>query len=693
MSVTAVRPTQRGRTTSAAKRDFRADIQGMRAIAVLLVMLYHAGVPLFRGGYVGVDVFFVISGFLITSHLASALRRDGRIRFADFYARRIRRILPASFAVVVVTAVSIAIWYPIVSAPRALQDAVATLLYAPNFWFAWKETDYLADHEPSAFQHYWSLGIEEQFYLLWPLVLFVLFVLLRRKMSLLAIVVACLALGSFAWGVMLTPRDPSAAFFMLHTRAWELMIGGLVAFAAPLAGVIPQLVRAVLGWIGLAAVIGSAIAFDEYVAFPGWAAAVPVVGAALIIAGGIGTPRGGPGALLSVRPAQHLGTLSYSLYLVHWPLLIVPQAAVGYIDPLPQWATLTLGLPVAYLAALLLHHLVEEPLRAPRMLTQRPPRVTLWAALGMTVVLVSAGFTAVAWAEQREIPTGGVVAAAGALRGIPPEGTDFIPANLRPALDAAAEDVPVIYDDGCQLDTVREDVQECRYGAEDPQVRIALFGDSHSAQWFPSLEGLLAERPELAVDVFTKSSCPAIRITTLVKGTPYSSCDRWRESVLQTLTADPPDLVIMSSYSGYELVGVDAADRATSWATATESTVGALTAAGSRVLSIVDTPRFPASPVTCVTERPTAVLRCAGEREHALDAELSAVEAKAVTSAGGDVLDLTNRLCDAERCPVIIDDILVYRDVNHLTATMVLSLAPQIEEAVRELLPASSAGG
>ena len=217
--------------TRADPSRFRADIQGLRAIAVGLVLLYHAGVPGVPGGYVGVDVFFVISGFLISSHLLETIERDGRISFAQFYARRARRILPASFVVAGLTAVAVVAFFPPLGVERVLRDGLATVLYVPNIWFAAQNTDYLADHSPSPYQHYWSLGVEEQFYLLWPLILLLLALIVRRRRALVAGGIAVIAALSLAACIIMTQAQQPLAFFLLPTRAWELLAGALVGAA------------------------------------------------------------------------------------------------------------------------------------------------------------------------------------------------------------------------------------------------------------------------------------------------------------------------------------------------------------------------------------------------------------------------------------------------------------------------------
>jgi len=271
----------------AESSGFRPDIQGLRAIAVGAVVLYHAGVPFLPGGYVGVDIFFVISGFLITSHLLGQLESHGTLRFGEFYARRARRILPASFVVLALSVAAALIWYP----PLLMKDlwaaAVATALYVPNYFFASANSDYLAESSnPSLFQHYWSLGVEEQFYLLWPVLLALVWVLVRSRRALVGVLIAVVA-ASFALCVWLTFAAQPWAFFSLPSRAWELGVGGLVAVLLQRRpGIVEERWAAPLGWAGIAAMAASVFLFSSETLFPGAAAAVPVLGTAAVIAAG-----------------------------------------------------------------------------------------------------------------------------------------------------------------------------------------------------------------------------------------------------------------------------------------------------------------------------------------------------------------------------------------------------------------------
>lgn len=669
--------------TSNSNRGFRADVQGLRAVAVSLVLLYHAGVPPFSGGYVGVDVFFVISGFLISSHLLQALERDGRLNLGQFYARRARRILPASFVVIVVTVVAAAIVAPPLSLPGILQDAIATTLYVPNVWFALQDTDYLADHAASPLQHYWSLGIEEQFYLLWPLLLWGLVRLTRSRRAFTVYGIVALAAISFLACVIMTWQQQPIAFFLLPTRAWELLAGALVgAILMRFRLRCPRRLAALGGWVGLTTILAAGFLFDDQTVFPGVAAALPVLGTALVIWCGTYSGSAGPAAVLGLRPLQWIGLISYSLYLVHWPLLIVPRLVLDG-EPLPVWATVLLGIVVAVPAAWVLHRFVEQPLRSPTLLTRRPPRLTLIGVGTTTVVVVVALAAFLGWAQIRPIDGGKTAVAAPNAPVAPPPMTQQVPAGLTPSLRDVDDDVPDLYARACHHGTTETVVQDCTFGTPDGSFRVALFGDSHSAQWLPALQELADEHDGMAIQTYTKSSCPAVAATVLAENVPYEDCDTWRDKVTSSLTAAPPDLVVISNYSAYDLAsGATGSERTREWSAGLATTVERLSEAGSDVLVIADTPRFDSAPPTCVSDHLVDAMECAGDPQEVLDATLAAAEKQATKRAGGRYLNLTRYLCSSTACPVVVFDLLVYRDVNHLTTAFVRYLAPALDDGV-----------
>jgi len=672
-------------SSAARTRGFRTDVQGLRAIAVGLVLLYHAGIPLFPGGYVGVDVFFVISGFLITTHLLDTIERTGRVSFAQFYARRARRILPASLVVVVLTTLALVAVAPPLALPRMLEDAIATVLYVPNVRFAIQDTDYLADHAASPFQHYWSLGVEEQFYLLWPLVLLVIVLLARRRRAVIGAAVGLIAGASLLACVLVTQVQQPYAFFLLPTRAWELLAGGLIAITVRGHKLrLPAWIAAFGAWAGVGAILLASVSFDDSTIFPGFAALLPVVGTGAVILFGTARPIGGPDLVLGAQPMQYIGLISYSLYLVHWPLLIVGGMALGEGIGDTWWMRALLGIALAVPLAALLHRYIEEPARRAPFLVQRRPRATLLATGAATVVLALSLGAATAWAMVRPIGGGAEAQAAPAAGPVdPPPTATNVPADLKPSLRTVAEDVPAVYADGCHHDTIAISVQDCPYGDPGASVRVALFGDSHSAQWLPALQRLSATGTPMNINSYTKSSCPAVDVTVLVKNVPYTTCDEWRRAVMKKLTADPPDLVVISSYSDYVLVGEPSGrDRREAWSAGLTRTIAALREAGSEVIVIADTPRFETAPAECVSVHLRDVDVCAGERTAVLDAAMTATEKSATMGAHGHFVDLTPYLCDDTSCPIVIFDLLVYRDMNHLTVAFVRYLAPALASAL-----------
>ena len=317
----------------------RKDIQGLRAVAVLLVALSHAGVGFLAGGYIGVDVFFVLSGFLITGLLLSEARRRRFVSLADFYLRRMRRILPAAMLTLLVTDYAAVHLLNFIRAKQYLVDSIPSALFAANIHFAAQGTDYFAQGQPpSPFQHFWSLAVEEQFYVVWPaLFALVLGLSLRRYAPRPAhvrqrtvrralILVAAIALASLAWSISYTHTNAAAAYFSTFTRAWELALGAALAIGATRLAAIPDSWRTVMGWLGLALIAIAAVSFSASTAFPGYAALVPTVGAALVIGAGIGrSPRASAKRVLSVAPMRYIGDRSYTFYLWHWPVLVIAR--------------------------------------------------------------------------------------------------------------------------------------------------------------------------------------------------------------------------------------------------------------------------------------------------------------------------------------------------------------------------------
>ncbi|MGN6218394.1 MAG: acyltransferase family protein [Microbacterium sp.] len=648
---------------------FRTDIQGLRAIAVGAVVLYHAGVPFLPGGYVGVDIFFVISGFLITSHLLSGIQRQGRIHFASFYAKRARRILPASFVVLALSVVAALIWYPPLLMKQVWMGAIATALYVPNYLFAAEGTNYLSESTPSLFQHYWSLGVEEQFYLLWPLLLAIGFVLVRRPKALFGLIVLIVG-ASFLACVVLTFRAQPWAFFALPTRAWELGVGGLAAFLLTYR---PEFVggatAAVIGWLGLAGIIGSTVVFSGTTQFPGYWAAIPVLSTAAVIIAGDSASKYSPHAALSVRPMLWVGLISYSLYLVHWPLLQVPQAAVGFENPLPLWATLALGaasVPVAWL----MYRFIEEPGRKGRWLASARPRRSLLAAAGASLAVIVIATGSYAYSNSRPLNSG--ESAPETLVATPPEVTNYVPTNMHPTLRGVAGDQPVIYADGCHLDFADTRLDDCVYG--DPSApRIVLFGDSHAAQWFPALRAY-AEANGYSLESRTKSSCPSVSAPILRNQVPYTECTSWRDAVIDRINSERPVLVVLANY-GVAPLADPGDDYAAAWGAALGATIDAI---HTRTVVLADTPDLRSTPSVCLSANLDYAEECGLPRDEALDNPARAVEKATAAEHKTPYIDLTDYICSPDACDPILGNTLVYRDAHHLTATYSAELSTEL---------------
>jgi peptidoglycan/LPS O-acetylase OafA/YrhL len=656
------------------------------------VLIYHAGVPLLTGGYVGVDVFFVISGFLISSHLLRSLRNDGRIRFADFYARRARRILPASLVVLILTVIASLVWLPPLQLRAMFQGAVATALYVPNYYFAVIGTDYLGETTPSLFQHYWSLGIEEQFYLVWPAVLAIGFVVFRRSQRILFVFVLLLTVASFVSCVVVTSVDQPWAFFSLPTRAWELGVGGLVAFllqfqsegsrqsnSAP-----GRVLGAVmnwpgLSWVGLAGLAFAGFWFSDSTSFPGCNAAIPVVATALVIVGGANARRL-PQRMLSVRPMVFIGTISYSLYLVHWPVLLIVQAAVGSRATLPLWATVLLAVLCVPLAWFL-YRFVETPLRNPRFLQAARPRRSLLLAGAASVALVAVcatGIVAVGriplYEEKTAQPYSGEV---------DPEGTDFVPENLRPSLREASDSNPLVSDNGCHREFSETDGSGCRFGP-DSAPTVALFGDSHATHWFPALQ-VLADQGRIQLESVTKSSCNSVTVVSVLNNEPYPECEFWRQNVIDRFIAEPPDVVILANFARASDVDHGSQDFDSYWRDGLIDVVESLPEP-TEVIIVGETPVLGITPSICLSAHLDDADYCGLPPTDAIDDAALAAERDAAAATGAELLDLNPYLCNAELCPAIIDDVLVYRDGHHLTVEFTSELSGVFADAIERHL-------
>ena len=645
MTTTVARPHPAIAATAPARH--RRDIEGLRAVAVLLVVLYHCGVPWLGGGYVGVDVFFVISGFLITSLLLREHAATGRISIAGFYARRVRRLLPAALLVTAATVGAAYRWLPPLRAPQVALDGLFTSVYGLNYRLAAAGIDYLnADAAPSPLQHFWSLAVEEQFYVIWPPLLLLA---ARRRRAVLSTVVA----AALAVSVWQTAASPTWAYFGLHTRAWELGAGAL---AAVLGGRLPR----AFAPIGVGAIALAAAVFTDRTPFPGHAALLPVAGAVAVLLAG----TAGPSRLLTAAPLPAIGRLSYSWYLWHWPFLAIGPAAMGARPGVAVHLALAAA---ALLAAALTYAVLENPIRRarirPRTAIGCGMAVTAAATLGCHVLsrapaAADSGYTApvltVLRPQDLELAPGAV------------------PRNLTPSLRRVAADQPRIYRDKCSSEFTDATIRRpCAYGEIGSATTVVLFGDSHAGAWFPALEEIARQRRWRLV-VVTKSACSAasVRIFQAKLNRPFDECVAWRESAWDYIAGLHPAAVVMASAAA----GGDLADPAGEpdavWTAGWARSADRLAQTGARLYLIEDTPYQRADVPDCLSAHLLDPRACTVDAGSALpNPTRRRMIHAAMRQRGITTIDPTPWFCTATACPVIVGNVLVYRDASHVTAT------------------------
>jgi peptidoglycan/LPS O-acetylase OafA/YrhL len=670
----------------------RTDIQALRAVAVTVVVAYHLWPGTLQGGFVGVDVFFVISGFLITSHLMRRPPRSGR-DLATFWARRVRRLLPASFLVLLVTVVATLALAPSTMWTGTLREVGAAALYVENWALAASSVDYLgAETAASPVQHYWSLSVEEQFYLVWPLVLAaVAWFTARRGGDLVrraSVAIAVLAGASFVWSVAATALRPASAYFITPTRIWELGVGALLA---TLTIHVAARWRTPLAWTGLAMILAAAVAYDSAVPFPGYTAALPVVGCALVIVAACDRTRWSPRVIGDLAPVQWLGDVSYSLYLWHWPLIVLAPFALGH-NPglLERVGVLALALALAAVTK----PFVEDRFRH----GSGTPGRALAVALGASVVVGAVAFGGSVALQARADAD---IAAAAQVAGEPcigaaalEPGADCDPAGrgelvLGPA--EAADDKPSAYEDGCWESPPFTGTATCHYGQDDGP-RIALIGNSHAGNLLPPLQEL-AGTNGWSLTTFVASRCPTSDARWDL-GTPQDSdgCQAWGQRVLDEVRTGGFDLVVTSQLTPFDVAGASPGQNAAATRDGYARYLEDLAATGTPALVVRDMP-YPKHTIPSVPDC-LAVAgspdECAGERSAWLPPDPLYDAARDLASPDVSTLDLSGYACTDDTCPAVIGDVVVYFDASHLTATFSRTLAPYLEPAVSESLVGAS---
>ena len=649
--------------TEAPRQRFRPDVQGLRAVAVGLVVLNHAKVPHLGGGFVGVDVFFVISGFLITGLLLEDTAAHQRLGFSSFYARRALRILPAATVVIVVTDVASVLIMNFVNAKSVLNDSIWAAFFAANVRFARDGTNYFSSGGPvSPLQHLWSLAVEEQFYVVWPAILAITvfgvyalpwmarrrhahpdFVLPRRR-------IAIVLIGIFALSLYLsisqTADNSFTSYFSTPARAWELAVGALLATSQPALTRLPASVRAALTWLGIAGIAVAAATYGATTPFPGTAALLPVLGSGAVLAGGIGAPRFGANRLLAFTPMQFVGNISYSLYLWHWPLLVLAADHFGFT--LNVWQNLWV-IAVAVVVATLSYYYVENPIRHWRSARARPRRALLLWPVALSSVFV------VVLALQPSDPFG-----VGAITR-PPAGGAAV--AVRSAVDAGLADEPIprvlspnIADAATDFKSIGNcsayahiTSRLCEMGDPHGKDLVVVFGNSHSSMWIPAMR-IIAKHAHWRFIPVVKEACGYADYVAPLK----DECSEWYKWALRQVKALHPQVLVIGNY-------VHAG-----WGPALPVITTAMKPLVGRVALMTDAPSISRVPADCLLQPGATQRSCLWPQTlHSL-AALPVLEAIG-RAERVQVVNVTPWFCYHQLCPSVIDQIIPYADTAHIT--------------------------
>jgi len=652
--------------------EFRSDIEGLRGISILLVLLFHAGLPWTPGGFVGVDVFFVISGFLITGKLWRESQQPGGLNITKFYAWRIRRLLPAALvAVSVITLVGLLLSAPLDRSELAA-DGAASALSLANMRFIGSVDYFAATASPSPFLHFWSLSVEEQFYLVWP----ALILLLTWRGGGLRRLIAALLIGvvaSFALSLWLTDASPARAFYLLPTRVWQLGVGGLLA----LIGLVGTSQRAGgVAWVGLAAIVVSGAALTADLPYPGLAALLPTVGAVALLYGG--AAPGGPVRLLTTAPLRLLGKISYSLYLWHWPLLVLP---IMFLERPLTGAEVVVSIAAAIGVSWLSWRFVEQPLRY----GDRSRRATSWSAIRvgvagiLTVTLFTQGLAAAlpssaVAVQPTPTPTGSPTAS---------DAPITLPANLAPSLASARDDEERLRGDGCLAFERVAAPPNCVYGVKGATITIALVGDSHASHWFPAIEAIALERGWRLL-TFVKVSCSFTTLAqrNLALKRDYRECTAFNEATVARITEVKPALTIVVNRRTFRPIadGITPASAGAAFGEMVARLPGA-------TAILVDTPDPGRDVPACLSKHPSDIRACLFTQDDADNREIGVAERVAADVSGAQLIDLTSSVCATWPCSPISGSLLIYRDEDHMTKTFSRSLAAPLSVEIEKLLP------
>lgn len=674
---------------TAPRTGLRADIQVLRAVAVMFVVLFHLWPGLVPFGFIGVDLFFVISGFLITSHLITDAVSQGKVKLAKFWARRIRRLLPAAFVVIFVTSVGVFLFQSQSLWHGFTRQAIGSTFYFENWILAADSVDYLNSHNsPTPVQQFWSLSVEEQFYIVWPLLiaLALLFVRLSAKRRSVrqwsTVILGAAVLASFGWSIFLGAIGDKSGYFSTFTRAWEFGAGGLIAVAVPALmkiGSRLSFFASSSGWLLIAL---SAVVISPATPFPGYMAALPVAGVALVVIGGTKNSRAESQISGWWRPILFIGGISYSLYLWHWPIITLFPEVFGVApSALAKGAILVVCIGLAWVST----RFIERPAQKWRVLSDRPSWRTfvvgaLAAGLTLSPAMIATASIQGRLTAEAELRTTLIHDSCfGAASSLSPEtcaNVDWPVLAPDPAL--AREDLPTAANK-CKTDSLT--VMRCQFGVIGAATKVALVGDSHAGHWFPAFEKIAVDNG-FELDIYLKSSC-----TYLIaqRSSVFHNCATWSASVTERLTTDAHYDYVVATSLAENLAGEVARGEITRTAalSAFESTWKPVIATGAKVIVIRDTPHMSEGTSICVAKNQGSPEKCGVTLTAAFAyPDLEAEAAHDKTDVG--VIDVSKVFCSAE-CHPVIAGAIAFSDSHHMTATFSRSFAPVLTKQLAAL--------
>jgi len=672
-------------------RVHRFDIQALRALAVGLVVLYHVRPDVLPGGFIGVDVFFVLSGFLISRHLVDEATATGRVDLTRFWSKRARRLLPAALLVLTTVAIAAVAIIPPQDRTQYFVEILGSIFYVQNWVLVRESVDYFAaDSGATALQHFWSLSVEEQFYVFWPLIVVLLVWMSRsrngrRDAPVFLIGFTAIGLVSFAYSIAVTSSDPAAAYLVTPARAWEFAAGAIVAVAVARLRPPSSVTRAALAWLGWFTLLASAFLINDDMAFPGYIALLPVLGTVAVLVAGLTESSWGPDRIVAWRPFQMVGDWSYSIYLWHWPLVVLASSSFGL--RLPWWIALAVAGASIVLAWLTFRY-VETPLRFGSVALRSTARRTLVAGL-IAMILVAAipvtglfSIRQVAVAEQQalaELETREARCYGGVALDAPAGYCDDRIDWLVPSLETIDGDLPPYALGDCRVAATDFGFSDCTTGSDRAQLRVAIIGDSHAGQWEPAVAAI-SEDLNWAYTMFIKGDCPWSAAPKRNSDERVAqSCLEYQERLEGELEERRPfDLIItsarMNSANGGTAQEVSEAYRGV-WEPAL--------ARGAQVVVIRDIPENARATLGCLARSEAPFAECAlpdDDGRRGLDGPWLASEGfSAVTR-----IDLDRYFCQDGFCPAVQGGVIVYRDGNHMTAVYARSLAEPLRRALLE---------